>query len=141
MSIKYLDSSGLAYLWGKIKSAFLSNSGGQITGDLSLYSASGNSPSLIFQRGTIGDSQNDWKIYGKGGALYFAEATSGSATFTDKLYIGSSGQIHGSLSWSDVTDKPPELPAVTASDNGKVLRVVSGDWSAVELPSASGVSF
>ena len=33
------------------------------------------------------------------------------------------------------------LPSVTASDNGKVLRVVSGAWAAVSLPSASGVSF
>lgn len=34
-----------------------------------------------------------------------------------------------------------EVPAVTSSDNGKVLRVVNGTWSAVSLPSASGVSF
>ena len=34
-----------------------------------------------------------------------------------------------------------ELPSVSASDNGKVLRVVSGAWSAASLPSASGVSF
>lgn len=33
------------------------------------------------------------------------------------------------------------LPAVTSSDNGKVLRVVSGAWAAASLPSASGVSF
>ena len=33
------------------------------------------------------------------------------------------------------------LPAVTSSDNGKVLRVVSGAWEAASLPSASGVSF
>lgn len=33
------------------------------------------------------------------------------------------------------------LPAVTSTDNGKVLRVVNGAWSAVSLPSASGVSF
>lgn len=33
------------------------------------------------------------------------------------------------------------LPSVSASDNGKVLRVVSGAWAAAELPSASGVSF
>ena len=33
------------------------------------------------------------------------------------------------------------LPSVTASDNGKVLRVTNGAWSAVSLPSASGVSF
>lgn len=33
------------------------------------------------------------------------------------------------------------LPSVSSSDNGKVLRVVNGVWSAVSLPSASGVSF
>ncbi len=34
-----------------------------------------------------------------------------------------------------------ELPSVSASDNGKVLRVVNGAWAAASLPSASGVSF
>lgn len=34
-----------------------------------------------------------------------------------------------------------QLPAVTASDNGKVLRVVNGAWAAATIPSASGVSF
>lgn len=33
------------------------------------------------------------------------------------------------------------VPAVTSGDNGKVLRVVNGAWAAVQLPSASGVSF
>lgn len=33
------------------------------------------------------------------------------------------------------------LPNVSASDNGKVLRVVNGAWAAASLPSASGVSF
>lgn len=33
------------------------------------------------------------------------------------------------------------LPAVTVSDNGKVLQVVNGAWTAVSLSSASGVSF
>lgn len=33
------------------------------------------------------------------------------------------------------------LPTVTTADNGKVLRVVNGEWAAVALPSASGVSF
>ncbi len=33
------------------------------------------------------------------------------------------------------------IPAVSSSDNGKVLRVVNGEWAAVSLPSASGVSF
>lgn len=34
-----------------------------------------------------------------------------------------------------------EVPAVTASDNGKFLRVVSGAWAAVEIPNANGGSF
>ena len=34
-----------------------------------------------------------------------------------------------------------EVPAVTASDNGKFLRVVNGAWAAVAIPNASGVSF
>lgn len=33
------------------------------------------------------------------------------------------------------------LPSVSASDDGKVLRVVNGSWAAASLPSASGVSF
>lgn len=40
-----------------------------------------------------------------------------------------------------ITNAQAGLPAVTSSDNGKVLRVVDGAWAVVELPSASGVSF
>ena len=36
---------------------------------------------------------------------------------------------------------PPSLPSVSASDNGKVLRVVNGAWAAASLPSANGGSF
>ena len=38
-------------------------------------------------------------------------------------------------------DAAKELPAVTASDNGKFLRVVSGAWVAVEIANANGGSF
>ena len=38
-------------------------------------------------------------------------------------------------------DAAKELPAVTASDNGKFLRVVSGAWAAVEIANANGGSF
>lgn len=34
-----------------------------------------------------------------------------------------------------------KLPAVTASDNGKFLRVVSGAWAAVAITDADGVSY
>ena len=38
-------------------------------------------------------------------------------------------------------DAAKELPTVTASDNGKFLRVVSGAWTAVEIANANGGSF
>ena len=34
-----------------------------------------------------------------------------------------------------------EVPAVTASDNGKFLRVVNGEWAAVAIADANGVKF
>ena len=34
-----------------------------------------------------------------------------------------------------------EIPSVTASDNGKFLRVVSGAWAAVSISDAHGGSF
>ena len=34
-----------------------------------------------------------------------------------------------------------EVPSVTASDNGKFLRVVNAAWSAETIPSANGGSF
>lgn len=36
---------------------------------------------------------------------------------------------------------PKELPDVTATENGKFLRVVSGAWAAVEIANANGGSF
>ena len=38
-------------------------------------------------------------------------------------------------------DAAKELPAVTASDNGKFLRVVNGAWAAAEIANANGGSF
>lgn len=36
---------------------------------------------------------------------------------------------------------PEGVPAVTATDNGKILRVINGAWAAAELLSAGGASF
>lgn len=33
------------------------------------------------------------------------------------------------------------LPSATEADNGKILRIVDGEWEAVELPSVREVSF
>ena len=43
----------------------------QASDDLTLYASSGNSPALIFQRGTLSDTYNDWQIQDRGGILYF----------------------------------------------------------------------
>ena len=55
---------------------------------------------------------------------------------------GTAGQVLTKTSdgqeWKDVAK---ELPAVTASDNGKFLRVLSGAWAAVEIANANGGSF
>lgn len=48
-------------------------------GDLTLYTASGDSPAIVFQRGILGDSYNDWRVRDSGGHLLFDQrgATSG----------------------------------------------------------------
>jgi len=61
-------------------------------------------------------------------------SSQGSGNAGKTLKVNSSGTL-------ELADFPAELPAVTTSDNGKVLRVVSGAWAAAQLPSASGVSF
>ena len=76
-------------------------------------------------------------------------------TFTDGLWAigtasGSGGGYYSLTRKCTVTQKldtaylpdgVKQVPMVTSSDNGKVLRVVNGAWAAVSLPSASGVSF
>lgn len=65
----------------------------------------------------------------------------------EKTRISEGGAFY-ELKPGDIVDVADEvaaalgtLPAVTASDNGKVMRVVNGAWAAAQLPSASGVSF
>lgn len=67
------------------------------TGNVHLYSASGDSPALVFQRGTFVDDLNDWKIYVSGGTLYFAQSTANasSETWTNKMYFhASNGNLY-----------------------------------------------
>lgn len=45
------------------------------------------------------------------------------------------------VSHEDVDLESDHLPSVTASDNGKVLQVVGGDWAAVTIENAAGGSY
>lgn len=77
-----------------------------------------------------------------GSKMYLAGATSQATSATTysnvNVYIGTDNCLYSNkqkvLTVNDV-------PTVTASDNGKFLRVVDGAWSAVEIANAQGESF
>lgn len=63
---------------------YLPLSGGQLTGDLELYvNSNGDTPRLIFRRGTFTDNYNDWSLHDSGGYLYIAQRGSGSSNWSD----------------------------------------------------------
>ena len=83
-------------------------------------------------------------------AAYDAAVTEAADAVTNGLFeisvngtdLPSSAYSAGSFSGLKADISVRELPAVTSADAGKVARVnSSGQWAAVSLPSASGVSF
>ena len=71
------------------------------------------------------------------GTLSAADVSAIPSTLT-----GTVGQVlTKTVDGQEWKDAAKELPAVTASDNGKFLRVVSGAWAAVEIANANGGSF
>lgn len=69
------------------------------------------------------------------GVIYLVpNGDDGDNTFDEWMYLNDSFEKIGS-STANI------LPAVTASDNGKVLMVVNGNWTKAAIPSATGVSF
>ena len=67
------------------------------------------------------------------------KATNGGSFFFWRYGYNAAGGVYIFTPWSQISDVT--VPAVSSTDNGKVLRVVNGEWAAVSLPSASGVSF
>ena len=97
-----------------------------VGGNLTLHKSSGNSPSLIFQRGTLTDNYNDWQIYNKGGWLYFGHRGLNSPDWPDtqEWSINTSGLFSGTINWSNVNSKPDYITnqeTVTESTNGSGL--------------------
>lgn len=66
------------------------------SGNLYLYSTSGDSPALIFRRGSMIDSTLDWKIYNSSGALMMDRTVAGDTeTWQNKFKLDSSGIWYG----------------------------------------------
>ena len=67
----------------------------------------------------------------------------------DKPSTGNVGQVlvvksvdnTGAPTEFEAKDAPSSLPKVSSSDNGKVLQVVDGSWSAVEVVDGNTVLF
>lgn len=75
------------------------------------------------------------------GALYTAPG-GGTQILVDGILEGDgTGNIFAAQTVQAETADAQVLPTVTTSDNGKFLRVVSGQWQAVAVPDANGQSF
>ena len=66
-----------------------------------------------------------------------AGGVSAAVAGTDYLTKAPVNSVNGKTGAVEVR----EVPSVTASDNGKFLRVVNGVWAVAEVDNASGVSF
>jgi hypothetical protein len=74
---------------------FNPTSGLLTTKDITMYNSSnGETPGIIFRRGTFTDTYNDWKIWDNGGLLYFGQRGSNSTAFDKRIYFGNDGDIN-----------------------------------------------
>ena len=83
------------------------------------------------------DHTDDFLVLHNGDAVRHITAAE-RAAWNAKADASDIPDVSGFITLADV---PAELPAVTASDNGKFLRVVNGAWAAQTVPSAEGASF
>lgn len=67
----------------------------------------------------------------------------GGVEFSGGVNFSSGVEFNGGIDFSNaiVTGLSGLIPAVSASDNGKFLRVVNGAWAAATVENANGVSF
>lgn len=72
----------------------LASTGGEVTGDITLQAQAGNpSYSIVFQRGTLTDNYNDWKIQDVGGYLTFYERGANSSVWTQRVQFNTTGAV------------------------------------------------
>ena len=63
------------------------------------------------------------------------------SAYAEKTWVEGKGYQTAQDVQTAIAAIPDELPAVTASDNGKFLRVANGAWAAQSVPSAESNSF
>lgn len=114
----------------------LDTTGGQLTGTLTLYSASGDSPAIIFQRGTLSDNYNDWRIIDSGGFLHFAQRGQGSTAFSDQVVFNTTGNI----SATSFSGSGSNLTGVTHHATTTVTLASTGWTSSTYTASVTGVT-
>lgn len=87
-----------------------------------------------------GEITFDQGLIVKGGSIF-----TGQQLFNDGIAVGSQTNYkeNSTVDFTNatVTGLSGLLPTVTASDNGKFLRVVNGAWAAATVDNANGVSF
>lgn len=121
----------------------------QIIVPLTIAVHSGNDYAVVFNGAvTFGDTteyaiSNDgsgWTIYAKDIAFKDNIPTALKNPHPLNIKIGDTTTSYDGSAAKTVWI-PKGLPAVTAADNGKILRVINGAWAAAELLSAGGASF
>lgn len=88
----------------------------------------------IYSVGVTCDSDDVWTV-----EMWNQKISSASSTTPKAAGVAATGTSEAYARGDHV--HPKELPTVSASDNGKFLRVVSGAWSAQSISNANGSSF
>lgn len=127
-----LAVSGTSNLTGAIQSQ----------GDITLYTSSGDSPKIIFQRGTLGDTLNDYQIYDTGGHIVIKQqGNSGTSGFTEVARITNTGVLSVSTPPATSTSTPSVSASISPTDsNIKIATdatIASGDKLVIRDTSAS----
>lgn len=124
----------------------------QSTGDVTLYKSSGDSPALIFQRGTTSDNLNDYKLVDTGGFLkIYQEGNSGTSGFTQVAELTNQGKLTVSTppattsatpsvsSWVSPTDS--EIKVATDATIGSGDKLIIRDVSDSNKLRSSSITF
>lgn len=116
----------------------------QANSNVTLYAPSGDSPAIIFQRGTSGDTLNDYKIYDSGGFIKVKQqGNSGTSGFTQVAELTNAGKL--TVSTPPATDTTPGTTAwISPTDSAIKIAtdatIASGDKIVIRDASNSNIA-